>query len=210
MNKKRFRLSHVWTCSILEKVAAWYSFIGFLSRGDKYASFNFRVIISVNLCKGHRLVQPSIWRPFDFGTTFASSTFWRVCQSCRELALLLWSDNANGVSKNLLIHLFADLAVFQFDVCLSLMKISHVISHMKNIWKWNIFTYEIPNSHVKWTGSKFHRGNLWVQDMCFTYKIEDSSVKINFTYEIFISRMELKQFTYGILFLYVRLSVKFL
>ena len=32
--------------------------------------------------------------------------------------------------------------------------------------------------------------------MHFAYETEDLLLKINFTYEIFISRMELKQFTY--------------
>ena len=40
--------------------------------------------------------------------------------------------------------------------------------------------------------------------------METSHMKINFTYEIFISRMELKQFTYEILFSYVKLHVKYL
>ena len=40
--------------------------------------------------------------------------------------------------------------------------------------------------------------------------MEDSQTKINVIYEIFISHMELKQFTYEIPFLYVKLLVKFL
>ena len=44
--------------------------------------------------------------------------------------------------------------------------------------------------------------------MYFTYEVEDSHMKINFTYENFVSRMELKQFTYEILFLSVILRVK--
>ena len=45
-------------------------------------------------------------------------------------------------------------------------KISYVILHVKNMWNWDILTYEIFISHMK----------------------------INFTYEIFISNMELKYF----------------
>ena len=45
--------------------------------------------------------------------------------------------------------------------------------------------------------------------MYFTYEIEDSQMEINFTYENFISHMELKQFTYEILLSYVKLHVKF-
>ena len=41
--------------------------------------------------------------------------------------------------------------------------------------------------------------------MYFTYQIEDSLLKINFTYKISNSPMELKQFTYEITFLYVKL-----
>ena len=41
--------------------------------------------------------------------------------------------------------------------------------------------------------------------------MENLHVKINFTYEIFITHIdiELKQFTYAILFPYVKLDVKF-
>ena len=46
--------------------------------------------------------------------------------------------------------------------------------------------------------------------MYFTYEVADSHKKINFTYEIFISNMELEQFTYEIIFSYVRLYEKFL
>ena len=35
-------------------------------------------------------------------------------------------------------------------------------------------------------------------------------MKINFTHEIFISQIDWKQFTYEILFLYVKLHVKFM
>ena len=46
--------------------------------------------------------------------------------------------------------------------------------------------------------------------MYFKYEIEDSHVKINFTYELFISNVELKQFTYAILSSYVKLYVRFM
>ena len=46
--------------------------------------------------------------------------------------------------------------------------------------------------------------------MNFIYEMEPSHMKISFTYEIFISHMELKQSTYEILFSYVELRVKFL
>ena len=46
--------------------------------------------------------------------------------------------------------------------------------------------------------------------MDFTYETEDSRMKINITYKIFISHMELKQLTFEILFLYMKLHVKFL
>ena len=82
--------------------------------------------------------------------------------------------------------------------------------HAKNIWNWNILTYEIPNSYVKSTGSKFHMWNLGTRNKYFTHKVVDSRMKIIFTYEIFILRMELKQFTYRHLFSYVKLHVKFL
>ena len=45
--------------------------------------------------------------------------------------------------------------------------------------------------------------------MYFTYEMKHSNIKVNFTYIIFISRMELKQFTYKILFSCERLDVKF-
>ena len=43
--------------------------------------------------------------------------------------------------------------------------------------------------------------------MYFTYEVEYSHMEINFTHEIFIPYMELKQFTYEILFSYVKLHV---
>ena len=46
--------------------------------------------------------------------------------------------------------------------------------------------------------------------MHFTYAMEDSHMKINFIYEILISHMKLKQFTYEILCSYVKFHVKFL
>ena len=46
--------------------------------------------------------------------------------------------------------------------------------------------------------------------MNFTYEMEPLHVKLNFTYESFISHMELKQFTREKLFSYVKLHVKFL
>ena len=66
-------------------------------------------------------------------------------------------------------------------------------SHVKfslHIWNGNVLTYEIANSYVKLTGSEFRMWNLGIQNNCFTYEMEDSHVKINFTYEIFISQME--------------------
>ena len=44
--------------------------------------------------------------------------------------------------------------------------------------------------------------------MYFTYEMEDSDMKINFTDEIFFSPTELKQFAHEILFSYVKLHVK--
>ena len=38
-------------------------------------------------------------------------------------------------------------------------------------WNWNIFTPEIPSSHVKCAGSKFQLWNQRVRNICFTYKI---------------------------------------
>ena len=63
-------------------------------------------------------------------------------------------------------------------------------SHMKYpIYLWNElvqnFTYEILHG---------------AQNKSFTYEMEHSHMKINFTYEIFILPIELKQFTYEILF----------
>ena len=46
--------------------------------------------------------------------------------------------------------------------------------------------------------------------MNFTYEMEPSHMKINFTHEIFILDMELKKCLYVILFSYVKLYVKFL
>ena len=46
------------------------------------------------------------------------------------------------------------------------------------------FIYEIPNSHVKWTGLKFHMWNLGVRNMHFTYEMEHSHTKFYFTYGI--------------------------
>ena len=46
--------------------------------------------------------------------------------------------------------------------------------------------------------------------MYFTWKMEHSLTKINFTYEIFISHVELKQFTYEVQFSYVNFHVKLL
>ena len=103
----------------------------------------------------------------------------------------------------------------------SLMKISYVTSQVKNIWTWHIFlkwnflfTYEMrtfshmktPNSHVKWTDSKFHVWNLGQRNMYFAYEMEDLLMKIHFTYDIFISHMELKQFTYEILFFIYKMT----
>ena len=61
------------------------------------------------------------------------------------------------------------------------MKISHMknirnwsISHIKfsfHIWNGNLLTCKIPNSHVKWTGSKFHMWNIGAQNMYFTYEM---------------------------------------
>ena len=44
----------------------------------------------------------------------------------------------------------------------------------------------------------------------FTYEMEPSQMKINFTCEIFISHKELKQFTNDILFPNVKIKGKFL
>ena len=74
---------------------------------------------------------------------------------------------------------------------------------------WNVFTCGIPNSHQKRTGSKFHIWNVGVWNMTFKCEVEDSRLKTNLTCEVFISQMELKQFTYKILFSYVKLQVKF-
>ena len=74
-------------------------------------------------------------------------------------------------------------------------------SHMKfrfHIWNGNVFTYEVPNSNMKLTGSTFH-GN-----MHFICEIERTRMKINFTYEIFILHMKLKQFAYEIFVKVVR------
>ena len=63
-------------------------------------------------------------------------------------------------------------------------KISHVISHVKNIWNGNVFTCEIPISHVKRTGSKFQVWNLGVGNIYFMYEMGHSHMKINFTHGI--------------------------
>ena len=52
--------------------------------------------------------------------------------------------------------------------------------------------------------------DLDVRNQYFAYKMGHSHMKINFTNAIFISRMELQQFAYEILFSYVKLHVKFL
>ena len=45
--------------------------------------------------------------------------------------------------------------------------------------------------------------------MYFIHEMQPSYMKINLTHEIFISDMELNQFTYEILLSYVELNVKF-
>ena len=76
-------------------------------------------------------------------------------------------------------------------------------------WNGNVFTYEISNLQVKWTGSKFRVWNFGVRIMYFAYEVEPSHTNNNFTYEIFVSHMELKYFLYEILFSYAKLHVKF-
>ena len=49
--------------------------------------------------------------------------------------------------------------------------------------------------------------NLCVRNKYFTDEIEDSRVKINFTYEIFISHIKLKLFIYAILFSLVKFQI---
>ena len=86
-------------------------------------------------------------------------------------------------------------------------------SHMKfsfHVWNRNIFTHEIPNSHVKLTGSKFLMWSLGVRSIYFTYEMRFSLTKINLKHEIFISHKELKQFTYERLFSFVKLNVELL
>ena len=78
-----------------------------------------------------------------------------------------------------------------------------------HLWNWDVFTYEIPNSHVKSTVSKFHMWNHGVRYIYIAYELEHAHMKIYFTYKIFISDMKLKQFTYEILFSYVKWHVKF-
>ena len=41
----------------------------------------------------------------------------------------------------------------------------------ENTWSWNIFTYEIANSHVKSTSSKFRMWNVGARNTYFTYEI---------------------------------------
>ena len=62
-----------------------------------------------------------------------------------------------------------------------------------HMWNGNISTHEMPNSYVKWVDSKFHMWNLGVQNMYFTYEMEDLRTKHHFAYEIPISHMEFKQ-----------------
>ena len=52
---------------------------------------------------------------------------------------------------------------------------------------------------------------IFVQEtLALTYEMGHSHIKINVTYEIFMSHIELKQFTCGMLFSYAKLNVKFL
>ena len=75
------------------------------------------------------------------------------------------------------------------------------------LWNRNVLINELPKSDVKWTGLKFHISILCVWNIYFTDKVKDSRMKINFTYEIFISHMKLKLFTYAILLAYVRFQI---
>ena len=79
----------------------------------------------------------------------------------------------------------------------------HIIMKLEHFYVWNgsDFTYETPNSHVKWTLSKFKMLNFDLWNMYCAYEIEDSHVTINFIYGIK---------TCQIPFLYVKLHMKYL
>ena len=112
-------------------------------------------------------------------------------------------------------HIFLDLrnsrnlAITYFSEILSLnpMWKTHgfgTFSQMKfsvHVWNENVFTFHIPNSHVQWTGRKYNKWNVGAWNMYFTHGVAGSHMKINFSYETFISHMELKQFTNKVLFL---------
>lgn len=52
----------------------------------------------------------------------------------------------------------------------------------------------MPDSQVKLRGSEFHMLNVFKRNMCFKFKMEDLQMEIDFTYEIYLSHMELKHF----------------
>ena len=106
-------------------------------------------------------------------------------------------------NRSILCRLCCDSLYKKFHISFQMWKAYGIgtFSHVKfsfHIWNGSVFICKIPNSHVKWTGSKFHMWNVGIRNMYFTCEMENSHVEINFTYDIFISHIALKQVAWNI------------